>query len=196
MEQSRKYFFSDLRSHLIKLSIEPDKDIRSVFEVGCSLGYQLRYMEMDLFPLADVLEGIDIDKYAIRAGSEYLKSIGSKVRLSLGDMEELSNFIGGKAYDVIVCSGVLMYLNEQTATKVVRDMLRYTHIMLAISGPAHPSADNCQLQHSVPRVHDGAFIHNVDDMVKKAGGRILARRWEGGNMVGGHTIYFIFATKQ
>jgi len=195
MRASRKMLFSDLITHLTKLSINPEKDITSVFEVGCSSGYQLRYLETDLFPSAIDLEGIDIDRYAIASGSEYLKSIGSKVRLMFADMEELSNLMGNKVYDIILCSGTLMYLNEGPAFKIVNVMLDHTKIMLVLTGPAHPGIDNSLLEHSIVRDSDGSFIHNIDSMVKRAGGSVLVRRWEGGKMADGQTIYFVFAKK-
>lgn len=33
-------------------------------------------------------------------------------------------------------------------------------------------------------------------MIRKARGRIVARRWEGSKLVGRHTIYFVFAQRQ
>ena len=195
MKESRKILFSDLRTHLTKLTVKPDKDITSVFEVGCSLGYQLRYLETDLFPSAIDLEGIDIDRYAVESGSEYLKSLGSKVRLMFADMEDLCSLLKNRMCDIIICAGTLMYLNEDAASKVIDIMLDHTKMMLVLTGPAHLEIDNSQLEHSMIRNRDGSFIHNIDSMVKKAGGNIVARRWEGNKMVDGHTIYFVFAAK-
>lgn len=195
MKESRKMFFCDLNNHLIEVGIQPRRDIMSVFEVGCSLGYQLRYMETDLFSSATDLEGIDIDEYSIETGTEYLRSVGSKIRLICGDMESLGRFMKNKIYDIIVCSGVLMYVDEDAAVQVVDTMMRHTRIMAAFTGLAHPDIDNFRLQHSITRHSDGAFIHNIDSMVKKVGGKIISRRWEGGEMIDGHTIYFIFAKK-
>jgi len=195
MKESRKMLFSDLRTHLTKLSVRPEKDITSVFEVGCSLGYQLRYLETDLFASAVNLEGIDIDRYAIESGSGYLKSIRSKVRLMFGDMEDLCILLESKVYDIMICSGTLMYLNEDAASKVIEAMLDHTRMMLVLTGPAHPEIDNSQLEHSMVRERDGSFIHNIDLMVRRAGGNILARRWEGNRVIDGQTVYFVFATK-
>jgi Methyltransferase domain len=195
IKQSRLIFFSDLTEHLIGRSLDPRKDIVSVFEVGCSLGYQLRYLETDVFPAASMLEGVDIDAHAIRSGSEYLTRAGSKVRLQSADMEGLECFLGNRRYDIMLCTGVLMYLKEEEASRVVDIMLRHTDIMLGFSGLAHPDIDNAQLEHSVPRESDQSFIHNIDSMVRKSGGEIVARRWEGAKLVDGHTIYFVFASK-
>lgn len=195
MARSRRMFFADLRKVLSDRSIDPERDITSVFEVGCSLGYQLRYCETDLFTGAVVLDGSDIDEYAVRSGGGYLRDQGSKVRLACGDMEGLDAFLGGKHYDVTICSGVLMYLEENAAARVVDAMLRHTGVVVALSGLAHPELDNARLGHSLPRASDRSFIHNIDSMIERAGGTVLARRWEGGRFVDGHTIYFVFAGK-
>jgi len=194
MQQSRIMLFSDLTEHLMRMSVNPSADIKSVFEVGCSLGYLLRYCETDIFPSATDIEGSDIDQYAIRIGSEYLRSIGSRVRLTCGDMEELNHLMNNKIYDVILCPGVLMYLHENAACQVVDVLLQHTGVMLALTGLAHPDIDNAELQHSVARDRDQSFIHNFDSMITKAGGQIVARRWGGSTVVDGHTIYFVFAT--
>lgn len=48
--------------------------------------------------------------------------------------------------------------------------------MVALSGLAHPDIDNASLEKSSIREMDGSFIHNIDAMVKKACGNIIARR--------------------
>ncbi|HLG22260.1 MAG TPA: class I SAM-dependent methyltransferase [Candidatus Manganitrophaceae bacterium] len=194
MKPSRRMFFSDLRRHLDPSRIDPMRAPLSIFEVGCSSGYQLRYLETDLFPMAKELEGVDIDPYAIDSGSEYLRRVGSKVRLKRGDIEDLDRLMGGKTYDLILCTGVLMYLNEEAAAKVVGAMIRRAGALVALAGLASPDIDNARLQRSIPRDRDRSFVHNIDAMVTNAGGTILARRWEGARLVDGHTIYFVFAT--
>ena len=193
MKMSRTMFFDDLEQHLASVPMHA-ADVKSVFEVGCSLGYQLRYLETDLFPAATVLEGADIDAYAIQAGTEYLAGIGSKVRLTCQDMELLERSLGSRQYDVILCTGVLMYLKEEEARQLVSVLLRHTGGMIGFSGLALPDRDNADMEQSVPRESDHSFIHNIDSMVKDAGGRIVARRWEGSRIVDGNTIYFVFAT--
>ena len=193
MQRSRMMFFSDLTKHLVSMSVNPATDIHSVFEVGCSLGYLLRYCETDIFPSATDIGGSDIDQYAIRVGSEYLRSVGSNIQLKCGDMEDLNQLMKDKVYDVIICPGVLMYLHESAACRLVDVLLRHTGVMLAMTGLAHPDMDNAELQQSVARERDQSFIHNFDFMINKAGGQIVARRWEGSTIIDGHSIYFVFA---
>jgi 2-polyprenyl-3-methyl-5-hydroxy-6-metoxy-1,4-benzoquinol methylase len=196
MKESRRMFFSEMRNLLHTLRIDPAKQVNSVFEVGCSLGYQLRYLETDVFTQAIELVGIDIDRQAIDQGSQYLRTIGSKVRLRCADMGDLHAILQGKLYDVIVCTGVLMYIDEKEACEVVHQMLQHCRILLSLSGLAHPEQDNRTLAHSTLREMDSSFVHNFDSMLQAAGGAIIARRWEGARTVDGHTIYFIFAQQQ
>lgn len=119
-------------------------------------------METAVFPAAVDLGGIDIDAQAIHAGSDYLRNIGSKARIECADMERLDQALGDMRYDVMVCSGVLMYMNEDSATRLIAAHAQaYSGIMLACAGLAHPEPDNSMLEHSVPRDRDHTFIHNT-----------------------------------
>jgi len=195
MKQSRQIFFQDLKKHLIGLGIDPKSGVQSVFEVGCSSGYQLRYLETDIFTEAKELEGLDIDRHAVENGSNYLRRIGSKAQLKCGDIENLDRAIGSKIYDVMICTGVLMYLREDSAARVVDAMMRHSGRMVAIAGLAYPDFDNALLEHSVVRDDDRSFIHNIDAMATWAGGTVVGRSWEGARLVDGHTIYFVFVKK-
>lgn len=194
IKASRKIFFMDLLKVIRQHEIIPCSQIRSIFEVGCSLGYQLRYMETDLFPGAELLMGNDIDQYAIDTGSEYLRNHKSKVQLLCFDMENLNKQLEDRFFDIIISTGVLMYLQEDTAGKVVQAMINHTNNIVAIAGLAHSDKDNSLLDQSVSRQRDGSFIHNIDKMVENAGGTIISRRWGGDTDVDGNTIYFVFAT--
>lgn len=193
VKTSRRIFFVDLRDHVAKLDEFGERGIKSVFEVGCSLGYQLRLIETDVFPGATKLAGIDIDRYAIESGSHHLRSVGSKIALQCGDTRELERLLGGETYDLIICTGVLMYLNEAAAGEAIDTMLRHGRL-LALAGLAHPEIDNARLSASGVRASDRTFIHNFDAMVANAGGRLIGRRWEGNRDVDGNTIYFLFAS--
>jgi SAM-dependent methyltransferase len=195
IKASRLMFFDDLAALLARRGMSADRDIQSVLEVGCSLGYQLRFMETDLFPGALALEGFDLDRHAIESGAAYLRGVGSKVSLRCGDVSLLEQMPGRVLFDLMVCTGVLMYLTEERAASVVRAMLKRTRL-LALAGLAHPRADNAQLDRSDTRRRDSTFIHNFDAMVERAGGRVVARRWEGSRDVDGNTIYFVFATPE
>jgi SAM-dependent methyltransferase len=191
---TRRMLFEDLIKCLpLKgTSLADARNIGSIFDVGCSAGYLLRYMETDLFPSATALEGVDIDGYAIEMGEVYLRAHASKVRLVRADMADLDRVMDKHKFDLILCAGVLMYLREGAAADVVRSMLNHCSGLIAIAGLAHPVVDNAKLTHSEPRMSDGAFIHNIDAMVEKADGTIVYRRWEGAKDFDGQTVYFIF----
>lgn len=193
INQTRHLLFDDLRQFLVQQGIDPERDIRSVFEVGCSLGYLLRHLETGLFGSATILEGIDIDRHAIEQGASHLASIGSKVKVTAADMSELEGVLAGRTMDVVLCAGVLLYLREEDAREVVRSILRHTEVVAAFAGLAHPSQDNARLATSAVRERDRTFIHNIDAMVHETGGQVAWRRWEGPRMVDGNTIYFVFA---
>jgi len=189
---SRKLLCQELLSYLALQNNMTSEGIRSVFEVGCSMGYLLRYLEEDIFPAASVFEGIDIDRYAIEAGSRHLESMRSIVRISCTDMVELNAFMQDRTYDLTIAPGVLMYLTENAATDVVRAMLRHTIKLMVVAGLAHPDTDNGNLKKSVIRQSDGAFIHNLDRIVETSGATVVYRRWDGAQNLQGNSIYFLF----
>jgi len=188
----RRMFFADLLTCLGQAGIDAG-EIDSVFEVGCSLGYLLQFMESDVFPNASILEGIDLDEHAVQVGRAHLHHTGSKVGVAHGDMRNLSKILAGKKYDVIICAGVLMYARESVALETVRTMLDHANKVVGIAGLAHPRTDNAQLRNSTVRSTDRGFIHNIDEMVSQSGGTILARKWQS-ELLDDEIVYFVFAT--
>lgn len=191
--ETRRMLFSELPRRFEEADLGTAADVRTVFEVGCSLGYLLRHMETVVFPNATRLEGIDIDAHAIEEGSRYLKQLGSAVKLHHGDMESMEEALGDSKFDLVLASGVLLYLDEDSAAGLVAKLLRRTGKLLAITALAHPVTDNARLAVSEQRASDGTWIHNVDRMIEAGGGRLVGRRWEGGKLVDGNTVYFLYA---
>ena len=189
---SRKLLFQELLSYLALQSNMTSDDIQSVFEVGCSMGYLLRYLEEEIFPAASVFEGIDIDRHAIEAGSWHLESMRSIVKISCTDMVELNEFMQDRTYDLTIAPGVLMYLTENAATVVVKAMLTHTTKLMILAGLAHPDTDNGHLEKSTIRESDGSFIHNLDRIAERSGGTVVYRRWDGARNLQGNSIYFLF----
>jgi SAM-dependent methyltransferase len=190
---TRHLLFAELRALLAARGMDPARDVRSVMEVGCSMGYLLRHAETEVFPAARVLDGMDIDAYAVARGREVLARAGSRIHLRVADATAASGTFSHPAYDVVLCAGVLMYLRPADAQQAVAAMLERTDGVLALAGLAHPETDNAHLPASVPRAHDRALVHNLDAMVERAGGRVLRRRWDGARQVAGNTVYFVFA---
>jgi 2-polyprenyl-3-methyl-5-hydroxy-6-metoxy-1,4-benzoquinol methylase len=191
-----KMLFQDLKEYMVQNGIDPSGDVKSVFDVGCSSGFMLRYMETSLFPSAAILEGNDIDETAIEKGKAYFREHGSKIRLIKADMTELDRIMDGSRYDLIFCARVLVYLKELAATNVIRSMLNHCSGLVVIYAIAHPRVDNSNLRHSETRNFDGVFFHNVDAMVKNAGGKTVYRRWEGSKTYNDQTVYFVFCKPQ
>lgn len=192
LHPTRQMLFEEMVSCLGTLDIRPDA-IASVFEAGCSLGYNLRFLETDLFRNAAVLEGCDIDEYAVQQGAHYLRDSGSRVRVFRADMAELDERLGSQCYDITMAAGVLMYLRQEQAEEVVASLMRHTGRLAVFAGLADPSQDNATLAESRVRSTDGTFIHDIDGMVTRAGGRVVKRRWEGPRLIEGNTVYFVFA---
>lgn len=190
---SRRMLFEDLAEHAARSGLSLSRDVRSVFEVGCSLGYLLRHVETTICPGAETLEGNDLDARAIREGAAHLADLGSRVRLHAADVSELPAVFAGRTFDLILCAGVLMYLREEDAQPIVSTILRHTGRLAVFAGLAHPERDNARLESSATRERDATFIHNLDRMVAAAGGRVVRRRWDGPRTVDGNSIYFVFA---
>lgn len=195
-ELTSREFFKDLFSVINKIGFNPVRDIRSVLEVGCSLGHILHFVEKNVFPNSNQLIGVDIDGRAIEKGAHFLSTVGSRVRLINGDMEELDRIIDQGAFDFVYAAGVLSYLDEPAASNVVFAMLKHTNKVLALVGLCSKSLDNRELNHSVmSNDHNNQWIHNFDTMIENAGGNVIGRRWEGNREAKSQALYFVFATR-
>jgi SAM-dependent methyltransferase len=189
---TRRLLFADIQEHLRSCGVDPKKTIKSVFEVGCSVGHVLRFIETDMFPDATVLRGIDVDHSAIESGRKELAAQKSIVEIATGDMTDLEARLD-RNFDLILCAGVLQYVRQGDAAKVVSAMLHHSARLVALTGLAHPDRDNGTLEQSAIRGHDKSHIHNLDAMVHAAGGSVVMHRWEGATLLEGRGIYFVLA---
>jgi SAM-dependent methyltransferase len=178
IEHSRKLLLDDIETHLRNRGILPERDVHSVFDFGCSLGYVLHHVE-NRFPSANYLRGIDVDKYAIEKGTAYLQEIGSKAEIAVGDAAHLETILGKQRFDVVLCCGVLAYFNQMSAQSILKTLLNHTNLILGIICLAHPVFDNAELITSDIRLSDRAFIHNISSLIRAAGGRLVSHRWMG-----------------
>jgi cyclopropane fatty-acyl-phospholipid synthase-like methyltransferase len=193
MQPTRLELFRELTAALADLNVTPSH-VRSVLEIGCSQGYLLRYLEAHVFPEANDILGIDIDAPAIQKGQRILAEAGSRVKLVAGDMEQLDALVGPRAYDVTLAAGVLSYLNEADAQRMVEELFRRTRRVLALAGLASLHRDNKFLTESeLSPGHAGQWIHNFEALVTRAGGRVVRSRWEGAVQYNQQTICFVFA---
>jgi SAM-dependent methyltransferase len=193
MQPSRVQFFEDLTSVLDQQRI-PRTDVRAILEVGCSLGYLLRYLETSVFPDCPDIVGIDIDAPAIDKGQRFLARAGSRVVLHAGDMEHLDALVGPRTFDVTLAAGVLSYLNEDDASRMVERLLARTRKVIALAGLACLERNNNTLTRSeLSPGHAGQWIHNFEALVTRAGGRVVRTRWEGSKQFNFQTVCFVFA---
>jgi SAM-dependent methyltransferase len=193
LNPGRRILFDEIDRHLRLCGVDSRRDVRSVFEVGCSMGYLLRHLELEVFPSASTLHGLDIDRYAIETGTTHLRSMQSGVKLFHADMAATRDVMGGRIYDVVICCGVLMYVNENTAEEVVRTMLLHAGRVVGIICLA---PDGAPPQRSQPRTSDGAFIHNVEDMIERAGGQLVSSKWIEPSISGSSRACAILATPE
>jgi SAM-dependent methyltransferase len=186
---TRHILFDRIVTHLRSRGVNPARDIRSVFEIGCSMGYLLRHLEEQVFPSAPILHGLDIDRYAIQSGAVHLSALGSRVRLFAADMAASGRVMGSQNYDLVLCCGVLMYANETIAEEVLRAMLSHTDRLVGLICLA-PEGDHAR---SRMRSSDGAFIHNVDKLISGAGGAVLSSDFIGASLSGSSPSHVIVA---
>jgi SAM-dependent methyltransferase len=189
----RRELLHMLLVELGRKGLEPETDVLSVLDVGCSLGYLLRHVELDVFPGARTLMGLDVDDYAVRTGTEYLTGMDSKIELVTADLRSLGRVVNDRMFDVVLCCGVLLYLRQESAAKAVDSMLHHARHFVVMNELAEPDVDNGRLTASRIRSSDGGFIHNLDEMVQGSGGEVVARRWGGREIVGGNSVYLVVA---
>jgi SAM-dependent methyltransferase len=193
MQPTRVQLFQDLTSVLDGEGI-PRSDVRSVLEVGCSLGYLLRYVETHVFPNCPDIVGIDIDAPAIEKGQRFLARADSRVVLHAGDMEHLDALVGPRTFDITLAAGVLSYLNEDDASRMVAQLLARTRHVLALAGLACVERNNnCLTRSEESPGHAGQWVHNFEALVARAGGRVVRTRWEGAKQYNFQTVCFVFA---
>jgi SAM-dependent methyltransferase len=193
LNPSRHILLQDIASYLRARGVDPHRNIGSVLDVGCSLGYLLRHVEVEACPSAEILHGFDIDEYAIKVGSAHLASLQSKAELFVGDMAAAARFIGGRSYDLILCCGVLMYSNEDSACETVRVMLSSANHLVGIIALADQANGGTAIGRSVTRASDGAFVHDVHQMVQRAGGTVVSSRSIESEVSGSSPSYAILA---
>jgi SAM-dependent methyltransferase len=191
--EANQVLLSRISAILRLRGLDPDNTVEAVLDVGCSTGALLRYIETDVFRSASVLRGIDIDKHAVAAGTEYLSSAGSKVALVSADISEIDRAAGDRLYDVVLCCGVLSYLEESDAERSVARMLARTRHLLGIVCLAHPTIENSRLDHPASRPSDRSLIHNLDRLIEHTGGQVLWSHWEESRMGHPSPAYTVIA---
>jgi len=115
------------------------------------------------------------------------------VVLAQGDMEDLDRILGSRKFDLVYAAGVLSYLDERDAARLVAILLRRTGKVLAFAGLACAGRNNNQLVRSeISPNHEEQWIHNFEAMLTAAGGRVVKSRWEGEKQYNLQTIHFVF----
>jgi len=193
LNPSRVILVREIVDYFGARGLDPRLDIHSILDVGCSVGHLLRHLEMDVCPSARVLHGIDIDKQAIESGMTHLTAQKSSVKLFEADAERAGQLIGDQTYDLVLCCGVLMYMSEPKADQTIRAMLARAIRLVGIICLADRACQETPDPKSVTRAHDGAFLHHVDRMIVRAGGRVVCSQLVGAEVSGSSPSYVILA---
>lgn len=196
LEEDRRIMFDMLADELRSRGVDPAIGVSSVLDAGCSSGFMLRVVEVTEFPSATELVGIDIDRQAIEMGREHLREVGSRIELIEARMEDLEQVLDGRRFDISTCCGALMYLDAERAALTVAGLLNSTDQVVGLMARSHPLMDNRGLAASEMRSLDETWIHNVDEMVEAAGGRVVGRQWTPPAHAQERGLYIVLAAPQ
>lgn len=192
-KEAYRAFTQDLEAALEKLGI--NGTVGRVLDVGCAAGHVLRAIETDVLPEAEVLLGVDIDRYAIEFGRAYLSQAGSKIRLVCGDLEELERLLEKKSFDFSYVAGSLSYLDHDDTQSAVRKILEHTDKLAAFIGLACSDRPNSELEESIFRDDLGSmWTHNFGAMIEAEGWEIVSKRWKSPSESDSQGLYSIFAS--
>jgi 2-polyprenyl-3-methyl-5-hydroxy-6-metoxy-1,4-benzoquinol methylase len=189
---TRHILFRQVLDYYKARALDPHEQVGAVFDVGCSLGYLLRHLEVNVFPSATTLHGIDIDRYSVETGMAYLQSQQSRVRLFEADLTGTADLMGGRQYDLVLCCGVLMYVNEETAQNALRAMFDHCQGLVGLICLAQRENRRPGAAIEV-RTSDGAYVHDVPRMIRDAGGTLLSSTWVGSAASGSSPSQVILA---
>jgi SAM-dependent methyltransferase len=193
--EANHLFMDDLTRVLSELGFVNDSRIQSVLDVGCSLGYVLRQLETDMFPDAESMVGIDIDREATRVGRQYLQGVGSRVELIQGDLAKIGTLISDRKFDFSLATGSLSYLSGDDASAAVGQILDRTRKLVALVGLANRSGPNRSLIGSAFVGERGSlWVHNFESMINQYGWKVVDARWRPPQGEDNQGIYFVFAS--
>jgi SAM-dependent methyltransferase len=193
LNPTRRILFRQILAYFRSRGLDAREQIRSVLEVGCSLGYLLRHIELHMFPEAAPLHGIDIDRYAVETGKSYLRSVNSRVELFEADMTRTGEITGNRPYDLVLCCGVLMYVNEKTARETLGTMFALSRRLAGIICLA-PGANREATPSSEIRNVDGAYVHDIHRMIRESGGSLVSSTFVDTATSGSSPSHVVLAT--
>jgi SAM-dependent methyltransferase len=192
---TRHILFRQIVEYYKARGLDAREQVRSVFDLGCSLGYLLRHLEVNVLPSAAALHGIDIDRYAVQTGMAYLRSVRSRAELFEADLNKAGDLMRRHRYDLALCCGVLMYVNEDTARSALQAMFAHCRQLVGLIALAHGTRRHARSGSEV-RPSDGAYVHDIHRMIQEAGGRLISSTWVDTVTSGSSPSYVILAEPQ
>jgi SAM-dependent methyltransferase len=92
------------------------EDASRILDVGCGPG-QWTLAAASLAPGADVT-GVDPNEQELRYASSAAVGAESRVHFRQGSCDDLPGYFGESSFDVVLCNGVLMYLDRPAAFQI------------------------------------------------------------------------------
>ena len=167
----KSYFSLDWRNGYLDLNTEihPHRKILlkkltrpylfdSILEVGCANGTNLRMINKKIPDIK--LEGIDINKKALKEGANILKRDNIlNITLKYQSAKNLSSYGSGQ-FDAVFCDAVLMYMGPNNINKVLKEMVRISKKSVII----------CEQHTNGNSFYNDKWIHNFDFLLKNTPG--------------------------
>lgn len=134
----KRVFSIDIGAYMQSLQKQGIVDKESILDVGCGPG-EWTFAAAKLNPDASVI-GIDINELLLDFAMKYKRENNIKNCNFLKESHEnLLNIFQPESFDVIMCNGVIMYLNEKKALQIFSRLLKEggTLIMFWNHGPGY-----------------------------------------------------------
>ena len=152
------YLDSDSEIHphreLLLEKISQKNSIRSILEIGCANGINLRIINKKIPEI--ILEGIDINKKALSEGVNILKRKNiTNIRLKHQSAKNLGSYDTGR-FDVVFCDAVLMYIGPNNIKQSLKEMVRISKKSVII----------CEQHTNGNSFYEDKWIHNYDILLK------------------------------
>ena len=152
------YLDTDEKIHphrqLLVKKISQKHSIKSILEIGCSNGINLRIINKKIPGI--ILEGIDINKKALNDGINKMKKEKIKnIKLKYKSAKNLSSY-KNKEFDIVFCDAVLMYIDNYNIKKVLEEMFRISKKLVII----------CEQHTDKKSFYNDKWVHNYGHLIK------------------------------
>jgi len=139
-----------------------NKHIKSVLELGCSVGGVLR--EIQLVRPDIKLSGIDVSSNAIGIGLKKNKDIDMRVH----DINKIGGLFAPNSFDLVITSGVMIYLNPRKSAGVIKNIASIAkHNVISIELNSRKRREHIHQEHKGCKMFSCDYVNRY----LKAGGK-------------------------